>query len=134
MARNGKFVEWACVHDHYYGTPKDFLEATLRSGTDIILDIDVQGAVKIRRSYPDAVGIFVMTPSMKVLEQRLRARKKDSEEVIRRRLANARKELTCLPKYAYLVINDNVARAADDIKSIILAEHLRIDHRPIPKF
>jgi len=134
MVRRRAFVEWACVHDHFYGTPKEFLDKMVRTGNDVILDIDVQGGEKIRRAYPDAVMIFVMAPSMQVLERRLRARKKDSEEVIGRRLLNARKELNYLPKYTYLVINDVLSDAADEIESVISAEHLRINRQKVSKF
>jgi guanylate kinase len=134
MAREGKFAEWACVHDHLYGTPRHFLAQEVRSGKDIILDIDVQGGEKIRKAFPDAVSIFVMTPSIKELEKRLRQRKKDDEAVIRKRLINARKELRHLPHYQYLVINDTLSKAADEIQSIITAEHLKIEHMPAPRF
>lgn len=134
MARRGRFVEWACVHGYYYGTPKRFLDAKIRAGTDVILDIDVQGGGKIRKAYPDAVMIFVMAPSMAVLEKRLRDRKKDSEDVIRRRLRNARIELKSLPKYTYLVINDDVERAAGEIDAIITAEHRKIVHGAMRRF
>jgi guanylate kinase len=134
MMRGKKFVEWACVHGNYYGTPKHFLEKETQDGNDIVLDIDVQGGEKIRETFTDAVMIFIMAPSMSVLERRLRGRKKDSEDVIRRRLRDARKEIRYLPKYTYLVINDDLARATRDMEAIIAAEHLKLKHRTISGF
>lgn len=134
MKNNNKFAEWACVHDHYYGTPHSFLKQTINSGNDIILDIDVQGGLKIKESYPEAILIFVMTKSINELEYRLRKRGKDSENVIKKRLFNARMELKYLSKYDYLVINDDLKRAVNEIKTIISVEHLRINSKFIPKF
>lgn len=134
MVRQKAFVEWARVHDHYYGTPKKFLEKSIRAGKDVILDIDVQGGMAIRKSFPQAVLVFIMTPTMAELEKRLRARNKDSDAVIRTRLRNARTELAFLPRYDYLIINDDLDTATAQLESVIIAEHRRLARLPRPVF
>ena len=132
--KRNAFVEYACVHDHYYGTPKSHLREVIGSGRDIILDIDVQGGRSIHRMFPGAVMVFVMTPTFAELERRLRTRNKDAEDVIRRRLKNARKEVKELPHYDYLVVNDDLERAAQELDAIITAEHRRLLHADMPRF
>ena len=124
--KNKMFVEWAKVHDHFYGTSKKFLEDTLNKGKDVLLDIDVQGAVKIKKQYKDALMIFITAPSIKILKDRLIKRNKDSLDVIKVRIANARKELACLPKYDYLILNDKLDKSIENIKSVINAERISI--------
>lgn len=126
MIQRNELVEWACVHGNYYGTPRFFLEKTIRSGKDMLLNIDVQGGLNIKKLYPSAVMVFVMTPTFKELRLRLERRGKDTDEVIRKRLANARKELQYLPRYDYLVINDVLPEAINKLESIINAEHSRV--------
>ncbi len=121
-----KFAEWAKVHDHFYGTSKKFLNDTISKGKDVLLDIDVQGAVKIKKQYKDALMIFIMAPSIKVLKERLLKRNKDSLDVIKVRLANARKELSYIPKYDYLILNDKLDKSIENIKSVINAERISI--------
>ena len=126
MVKKSMFAEWAKVHDHFYGTSKNILEQTINKGKDILLDIDVQGAVKIKKQYKDALMIFVTTPTLKVLKERLIKRNKDSLDVIKTRLENAKKELTYLPKYDYLILNDKLDKSIKQAKSIICAERLAI--------
>jgi guanylate kinase len=133
MVSQNKFAEWANVHDYYYGTPKEYLDKTINAGKDAIMSIDVQGALRIKKSYPKAVMIFIKTPSMKVLEQRLRNRRKDNAQVISKRLRNAKKELSYLPRYSYLVINDSIGRAVKELSAIIIAEHRKIENQNISK-
>lgn len=128
------FAEWAFVHGYHYGTPKKALNSLLNKGCDVIMDIDVQGGLEIKRSCPDAVLIFIMTPSFEELEKRLKARNKDDKAVIDRRLHNARKELKSLPKYEYLVINERLSKAEKEIAAIITAEHRRTVNNRTPKF
>ncbi len=123
---NDMFVEWANVHGHFYGTSKKFLSDTINKGKDVILDIDVQGAVKIKKIYKDALMIFITVPNMKILRERLIKRNKDSLDVIKTRLNNAEKELKYLPKYDYLIINDELDKSIENIKSVINAERLSI--------
>ncbi|MBQ1609612.1 MAG: guanylate kinase [Elusimicrobia bacterium] len=126
MVKTNMFVEWAKVHDHFYGTSKKVLEQTINKGKDILLDIDVQGAVKIKKQYKEALMIFITTPSLKVLKERLIKRNKDSITVIKRRIENAKKELTYLPKYDYLILNDKLDKSIQEVKSVICAERLSI--------
>ncbi len=126
MVKTNMFVEWAKVHDHFYGTSKKVLEQTINKGKDILLDIDVQGAVKIKKQYKEALMIFITTPSLKVLKERLIKRNKDSMAVIKRRIENAKKELTYLPKYDYLILNDKLDKSIQEVKSVICAERLSI--------
>lgn len=126
MIKKNLFVEHAKVHNHFYGTSKKMLEDTINKGKDILLDIDVQGAMKIKRQYKNALMIFITTPSLKILKERLLKRNKDSLSVIKTRVANARKELTYLPKYDYLVLNDKLDISIENVKSIIRAERLSI--------
>ncbi|MCZ7626533.1 MAG: guanylate kinase [Candidatus Methylomirabilis sp.] len=97
MIEAGEFAEWACVHNHLYGTSRSLLEKQFAEGLDVILDIDTQGAAKLRQDYPTGVFVFVVPPAMDLLETRLRQRRTDSEDEIRRRLAMAREEAASLP-------------------------------------
>ena len=126
MVKKKMFVEWAKVHDHFYGTSKKVLDQTINKGKDILLDIDVQGAVKIKKQYKNALMIFITTPTLKVLKERLIKRNKDSLEVIKMRVENAKRELTYLPKYDYLILNDKLDESIKQAKSIICAERLSI--------
>lgn len=119
MIKDVKFVEWAKVHGNYYGTPKSLLDKTLKSGKNVLLDIDVQGGLNIKKHYPQACMIFIMTPDLKTLKQRLVFRNQDSRETINMRMENAKKELKSLHKYEYLVINDNFDKAVQSVETII---------------
>jgi guanylate kinase len=122
----GGLLEWARVYDHHYGTLRAPLEAHLAAGRGVVLNIDVQGGRQIRAVRPDAVLIFLVPPSFDVLEQRLRGRGTDSEEEIRRRLANARGELAAAGEYDYLVVNDDLARAVGRVRHLLEAERCRV--------
>ncbi len=121
LIREDQLAEWAMVHDHYYGTPKAFLEENRHRGLHVILNIDVQGARKLRQVYPDAVTFFIAPPSLEVLEQRLRKRKADAEEVLRKRMQNALVELSCEKEYQHVVINDDLERAVAELAGLIRA-------------
>ncbi len=122
-----EFLEWADVFGNYYGTHRSVLDAAREKGLDLILDIDVQGARQLRAKLPDAVSVFILAPSRKVLEQRLRVRSEDSEETIARRLMGAVREIRDSHDYDYVVVNDDVDRAADTLWSIVKAERARRD-------
>ena len=126
MVKKNLFVEYAKVHNYFYGTSKKMLEETLNKGKDILLDIDVQGAIKIKKQYKDALMIFITTPTLKILKERLIKRNKDLLDVINTRVKNAKKELTYLPRYDYLVLNDKLDISIENVKSIIKAERLSI--------
>lgn len=118
-------LEFAEYTGNLYGTPKEPVDEMLREGKAAILKIEVQGAEKIRKLYPDVVSIFLMPPSMRVLEERLRGRKTDDEEAINHRLVVAREEMRRAPEYDYIVINNSVDEAVEQIEKIIDAERLR---------
>lgn len=120
------FAEWAKVLDNYYGTPKDNIEACLRQGKDVILSIDIRGALQIKKTYPAAVLIFILPPSLKELKNRLENRRTDSRAEIKKRLTLARKEIVYAKKYDYAVVNDSLNKAVMDVKSIIMAERCRV--------
>lgn len=120
------FAEWAQVHDHLYGTARAPLDDAVASGRDILLDVDVQGARQIKSVYPEAVSIFVLPPSWSELEQRLRSRGTDHNDVISRRLQRARGETQAFGSYNYWIVNDHVDRAVATLRAIIHAERARV--------
>lgn len=121
-----RFIEWAQVHDHYYGTPRQAVERSLAAGQDVVLVIDVQGGLAVKRQYPRAVLIFVMPPSPQVLAARLQGRGTDTQATIRRRLQNARWEMTLAQRYDYQVVNRRLPDAVAQMQAIITAERLRV--------
>jgi guanylate kinase len=130
----GEFLEWAIVHGHYYGTPLKALETQLDRGRDVILTIDPQGALSVKRIYPGGVFIFVVPPSWDVLMKRLYKRATDDQKSMDIRIANARKELAYLGHYDYLVVNDDLDTAVRQVSAIISAEHMktsRVDQRSL---
>lgn len=122
---SGNMLEHAQYCGDYYGTPRVAVEERLNRGEDVVLEIDVQGAFKVKQACPDAVLIFLMPPSLRELEKRLRSRGTESEEIIRNRLSAAKAEIDASGTYDYVVINDIVSRAAKKISCIITAEKLR---------
>jgi guanylate kinase len=121
----GEFLEWADVFGNYYGTHSEALEAARKQGKDLVLDIDVQGAAQLKKRIPDAVSIFVLPPSREILEQRLRTRSQDDEQVIRRRLADAAREIRNYSLYDYVLVNNDLDLAAETLKAIVKAERVR---------
>ncbi|HZO91890.1 MAG TPA: guanylate kinase [Chthonomonadaceae bacterium] len=122
------FLEYAPYGENLYGTPRQEVARLLERGLDVILKIEVKGALLVRRLAPEAILIFIQPPSLQELERRLRARGTDSEDRIAARLDIARTELVCIPQYDYLVTNDDLEAAVDALRSIILAERCRIRH------
>ena len=122
IEENG-LIEHAGYVDHYYGTPRKFVEDKLSQGIDVILEIEIQGALQIKEQYPDAVLLFVMPPSAAELEKRLRGRGTETEEVILQRLKRAREESVGIEKYDYLVINDDLEQCTERLHNIIEAAH-----------
>ena len=125
MRAHGEFAEWAEVHGFLYGTPRKPLDRCLGAGQDILLDVDVQGARKIKRAYPDAVSVFLLPPSRGELERRLKRRGTDPAAVIRRRLANAQDEIQRVIQYDYYIVNRDVAQALEVLQSIVHAERAK---------
>ncbi len=124
----GEFLEWAEVFGNLYGTAAADTERVLAAGTDLVLVIDVQGARKVRGRRTDAIAVFVMPPSLEVLEQRLRGRSKDSDAAIRRRLEVARAEVEAFVEYDFVVVNDELHDAVDRLRSIVMATRAGIGH------
>ncbi len=118
---NNYWAEWAKVHDNYYGTSLKFIKDKVLQGESLMLDIDVQGAKQITKSFPEAITIFIMPPSFEVLEQRLRRRGTDSEEVIEKRLKNAVKEIEQKTFYKHIIVNDDLNIAVNEMTDIISA-------------
>lgn len=124
---NNEFLEYAKYNNCYYGTPKDKIDEYLDNGIDVILVIEVQGALKVKEKVKDALFIFIMPPSMKELKRRLQARKTEDEEKIMNRFKIAYKEINEISKYNYVVVNDDIKEAVDKVNCIIKSEKCRVD-------
>ena len=127
MIKADEFVEWAEVHGHLYGTSRKAVEEALDDGRFLILDIDVQGALQIRQRVADAVLVFVLPPSADVLVERLRERGTEGEDTVTRRIENARGELEQASQFDYIVVNENLDQAIDEVRGIVLAQGRRTD-------
>lgn len=126
--KNDEFLEYAIVHhNNYYGTPKANIEEELKSGKNVILEIDIQGAIKVKEKVKEAIFIFIMPPSMKILKERLIKRNTETKEKVFERFKTAYKEINDYKKYNYIVVNDEIETAVNKVKSIILAEKCRVD-------
>ena len=125
MRDAGGFLEWAVVHGHLYGTALSVVEQDLAEGRDIILEIDVQGAESVRKAMPSVVGVFIMPPSFDVLKMRLLARMTERPEELALRLSNSRAEVERYAEFDYLVLNDEIERAAAQLASVVYAERAR---------
>lgn len=123
--KKGELVEWADVHGALYGTPRRFLEGELAAGRDVILNIDIQGADQVKRSFPGAVMVFILPPSFRDLELRLRARGDVSDQEVKVRMDNARAEVEARERYDYIIVNDAIERAAGELMAIVNAERCR---------
>ena len=121
----GRFLEWAQVHGHFYGTSKPWIESQMQAGNDVVLEIDWQGAQQIRKLIPSVQWIFIFPPSIEALEERLRKRGQDDEETIQRRLAAAHVELLHAHEADYIVVNDAFDQALTDLKHILASSRLR---------
>ena len=130
MLEKGELLEHAVFCDNYYGTPKKYVEEQLEEGKNIILEIEVQGALQVKKKYEDAVLIFTMPPSLTELRSRLEYRGTEDKATIDKRIKRAEEELEYLPKYDYLVINDTVERAVEDIDCIVKAERMKCSRNP----
>jgi guanylate kinase len=126
MLGEGEFAEWAVVHGNLYGTPRAPLEETLNGGSDVLLDIDTQGAAQLRSRYPEAVLVFIVAPSVAELEHRLRERGTNVEREIAGRLRRAREELALWRQYDYLIVNRDLKEAMDQLQAVIQAERCRV--------
>jgi guanylate kinase len=125
----GEFLEYAQYVGNFYGTPKRYVDMAMEEGKDVILDIEVQGAVQVAEKRPETVRIFVAPPSWTELERRLNQRGTDSPEKIHQRLQRAKEEMESASFYDYIVINDSVEKAVDELDAIMTAEHCRVQDR-----
>ncbi len=122
----GEMLEYAEVYGNYYGTPKDMVLKKLSEGRDVVLEIDTQGAMNVRKAYPDGVFIFILPPSMKELRKRITGRGSETEDAINLRLGESLKEIAYIDKYDYCVINGELNEATNRVRHIIVAEHSRV--------
>ena len=127
LAEAGGLLEWAAYLDHRYGTPREWVDQQLAGGYDVVLEIEVKGALRVRERRAEAVLIYMLPPSWEELRRRLAGRESDDEETQRRRIAVAEEEVKCVSKYDYAIENDVVDRAADRFLAILEAEHWRVE-------
>ena len=120
--QQGYFLEWQKVFDHYYGTPRDYVEQLLKKGKNVLLCIDVKGAVVVRRACPEAVTIFIKAPSLAILKKRLMARGSERKEELRLRIKTARQELLEAKKYKRVIVNDDLKRSLKELETVVRAE------------
>ncbi|MCB8814013.1 guanylate kinase [Desulfosporosinus shakirovi] len=130
LINGDELLEWAQFCDNYYGTPRFAVEQAIQAGQDVILEIEIQGALQVKKRFPQGVFTFIVPPSMDVLSERIHKRGTESEEVIQKRLATAIEELEYVSEYDYVVINDEVPAAVDKLKSILVAEKCRVKRKP----
>lgn len=131
MIERHEFLEYADVFGNYYGTSQKFIEDTLQKGTDVLLDIDWQGAQQIKNKISACISVFLLPPSQNILRQRLENRKREPADVIEYRLKMADKEITHCNEFDYIVINDDFEKALSDLKAIITANRLKTKHQTI---
>ena len=120
----GEFLEWAEVHGNYYGTSRRWIETEMSAGRDVLLEIDWQGAQQVRKSFPGAIGVFILPPSLEALQARLSSRGTDSAETIARRIAAARDEMRHVDEFDYVIINDDLQQALGNLMSVVNATRL----------
>lgn len=129
MLKNDRLLEHNEFVGNYYGTPREPVERAIANGQDIVIEVDVNGAAQIREKMPEAVSIFIMPPSFAELKRRLSGRGTESEELIQKRLTSALGEIKRATEYDYIVVNKDIAAAADDIMSVILSSRLKTDRQ-----
>ncbi len=127
MVEERELLEYAKVYDNYYGTPKRKVLEKLNQGKDVILEIDIQGALKVKSQFSEGVFIFIVPPSMEELKNRIKKRGTETEEEVAKRFQSSYKEINYVSKYNYIVINDEIEKAVERVKSIIIAEKCRVD-------
>lgn len=125
LKNNNELLEWAKVHDNYYGTPKAYVQERVNNGQDILLEIDWQGATQVREQFPEVVDIFILPPSIEILKDRLQKRGQDSAEVIERRIRAAGEEIQHADECEYVIINDDFSVALQQLQQIVAVSRLR---------
>ncbi len=123
--KHNEFLEWATVFGNYYGTHQDNFDRAVAEGRDLLLDIDVKGARQLKERLPGAISVFILPPSRQILEERLRARSEDAENVIQRRLREAAEEIRNYDQYDYVLVNQDVDESFETLRSIVNAERAR---------
>ncbi len=123
------FIEWTNYCDNYYGTPRRFIEDEMRLGHDVILEIEVEGALNVKRQYEDAILIFITTPDAATLEERLKGRGSEDEPTIRKRISRAREEVTLVHNYDYVIINDELEQCIEEVNAVVLTEKNQYQNR-----
>lgn len=131
MIKNNQLIEWVVYCDNYYGTPKEFVTREIEAGKVVLLEIEVEGAIKIKQQYPDCVLCFILPPDFTELENRLRGRGTETEKSIMGRLSRAKEELKLIEHYDYLIINDSVNNAAENFYGIVRAEQMKTTRNKI---
>ena len=126
MVQRNDFLEYANVYGHYYGTGQAFVDSELKAGNDVLLDIDIQGALQVKERVPDALMVFLLPPSLQVLRTRLESRGLDDENSVKRRLRIAQDEVNYYPDYEYVIINDDIEKSSLQLKLIVLAARCRL--------
>ncbi len=129
MIRENRLIEYASYVENYYGTPKEYVQQQLENGKDVILEIEIQGALKIKEQFPDTLLLFMVPPSASVLEERLRGRGTETDEVVRKRLHRAVEESEFIGQYDYLIVNDDLETCVKETHEIIQSQHHRVDQR-----
>ena len=133
MIEKRRFIEWTEVHGHLYGTSANLLDQAVKEEKDVLLEVDVKGGAEIKKNYPQAVLVFLVPPSWQELEKRLANRGTEDEEKVARRVKQAKREIEYAPHYDYLIVNDDINRALEDLSAIIQAERCRMDRVPEEK-
>jgi len=133
MRGRGQFVEWVRLHGNLYGTSRKELDSLLKEGRDILLDVDIRGGASVADIYPDSVSIFILPPSLEVLEERLRKRGSEEEEQVQTRLRAARREVKAARRYRYCIVNASLDKAASELEAVVVAERLRLSPSDLRK-
>ena len=129
MIHENRLIEYASYVENYYGAPKEYVQQQLENGKDVILEIEIQGALKIKEQFPDTLLLFMVPPSASVLEERLRGRGTETDEVVRKRLHRAVEESEFIEQYDYLIVNDDLETCVKETHEIIQSQHHRVDQR-----
>ncbi|MBE0450056.1 MAG: guanylate kinase [Clostridia bacterium] len=127
MIENGGFLEYAEVYDNYYGTPKDFVIEKITNGENVLLEIDIQGALQVKQKYPEGIFVFVLPPSMETLKNRIVGRGSETPESLEKRMSSAYQEIEQIKNYDYFIVNDTVECSTDVLQAIITAEKCRVN-------
>lgn len=127
MIENGGFLEYAEVYDNYYGTPKDFVIEKITNGENVLLEIDIQGALQVKQKYPEGIFVFVLPPSMETLKNRIVGRGSETPESLEKRMSSAYQEIEQIKNYDYFIVNDTVEHSTDVLQAIITAEKCRVN-------